>query len=220
MAHASSITLVFNEKEYVVERATLRRWLELEDIKDNIKKAVEIGNNGEIARHIYAFISTALRIEGDFSSLSWQEVSSVFGSLYQINTPTQDFPLLRAKIKDKSVAWDYEGRSWYIWLHLFSSSYGWSGEYIEKLDVDDAIALSQEIIVEEQLAKEWEWALSDRGISYDKASKKSRFTPLERPDWMRMMKEFELPIVKMPKFLLPVGNVVSYRRDKDDPIDA
>ena len=111
MAYASSITLSLDGKEYTVERAALRHWLELEDIKDNIKKAVEIGNSDEIAHHIYAFISTALRIEEDLSSLPWLEVSSVFGLLYQLNTPIHDFPLLRAKIKDKTVAWDYKGRS-------------------------------------------------------------------------------------------------------------
>lgn len=220
MANPSSITLTLGEKEYTVKRATLRHWLELEDIKDNIKKAVEVGNSCDISSHIYAFISTALRIEEDLSSLPWQEVSLAFGSLYQLNTPKHDFPLLRAKIEDKVVAWDYEGRSWYMWLHLFSSSYGWSSEYVGELDVDDAIALSQEIIVEEQLSKEWEWALSDRAVTYDKASKKSRFTPLERPEWMRMVKDFKLPVVKMPKFLLPVGNVVSYRKDENDTLDA
>lgn len=216
MANTSSVTVILNGKEHVVERAPLRAWLELEDIRDNIKKAVEIGNRDDVACHIYSYISTALHIEEDFSSISWIEVSSVFNAIFSLNLPTLDFPLLRSRIKPGQISWDYEGRSWYVWLHLLASAYGWSSEYIAEMDIDDAIALSQEILVEEHLDKEWQWALSERSIKWNKQGK-GTFQPLDRPDWMQPVRDIKIPVFKLPQSILPVGNIIRWT-DDDEPL--
>jgi len=216
VANSSSTTVILNGKEHVVERAPLRAWLELEDIRDSIRKAVEIGNSDDVTSRIYFYISTALHIDEDLSSVSWIEISSIFNAIIIANLPRYDFPLLQSKIKSKYASWDYDGRSWYSCLHLLASEYGWNSEYIADLDVDDAIALTQEILADEQLRKEWEWALSEKSVRWSKQGK-GTFVPLERPDWMRSIKEINLPVAKIPKSILPVGNVIRWNID-DEPL--
>ena len=92
-------------------------------------------------------------------------------------------------------------------------------EYVAELDIDDAIGLVQEINVEDQLNREWEWMLSEKSVSYDKQGK-GKFNELSRPDWMNgavilSKKSKDYPIKRS---MLPVGMVLSW--DNEQPIDA
>jgi hypothetical protein len=105
---------------------------------------------------------------------------------------------------------------------MLSEAYSWSLEYVAELDIDDAIALLQEIATSEQTQREWEWMLSENSISYDKRSGKGSFQKLRRPDWMDRKKAPEKKRhtlgdkIPMKKSMMPVGNVVKWNDGKLD----
>lgn len=108
------------------------------------------------------------------------------------------------KESQKPAPWDYEGRSWFYWSNLFAKAYGWSLEYISELEVNDAFALIQEILTDEQLDKEFTYGLSEIAYPYNSSTKKSVFKPMPRPYWM---KEDIKPLKKFKyaRSLLPMG---------------
>ena len=70
---------------------------------------------------------------------------------------------------------------------------------------EEAVIYIQEIMLDDQFKREWEYSLSGQGMIYNKTTRTSRFRPLTRPKWMVKR---EPTVVKMPRSLLPVGNVV------------
>jgi len=187
-----------DELEYT--RPTLKSWLALQDLGLKLHKAVE--KHDDVAKHCVFYVSTALSIPEDkLENLPWYEVAVALQTIQITNAPKYNFPFLNMRIKDTKECWDYDERTWYIWSHLFAKDYGWSLEYISALDVDDAIALAQEIAVEEQLKKEWEWMTSE--IAYQA---KDGFKELPRPDWMRYSSEPpKIPKIRIRKDFLPSG---------------
>ena len=119
----------------------------------------------------------------------------------------------------KKPVWDYEGRTWYSWVHDLAHAYGWSMEYIAELDIDDASSLLQELIIDDQLEKEFYWMTSEIAYPYNESSKKSEFKPLDRPIWMRdeirSIKEGKDQTVRILKEHLPVGNIIKLYKDTD-----
>jgi len=98
-----------------------------------------------------------------------------------------------------------------------AKSYGWNVEYIAQLDVDDALALVQEISLEEQFDKEWSYSLSEVAYEYDTASKKSKLRTLPRPSWMNVATQAVKEKIEsgqttrqvhIPKSFIPPGIVV------------
>jgi hypothetical protein len=192
--------------EYIPTRSTLKQWLVLQDKQVELYKAMEHRN--DVAKHVVSYVSIALSIpEEDLTDLPWYDVGLVYLTIRNTNTTKFDFPFFNTRVKDKKEVWDYEGRTFYIWAHLFAEEYGWDLEYIANLDVDDAIALAQEIAVEEQLNKEWEWMRSE--IAYQS---KDGFKELPRPDWMRYTrKPPEIPKLKIRKEFMPSGIIYRYQ---------
>ena len=187
------------------ERVRLRDWLKLQDIYEQITNAVDIE---DVADLIQLYISTAL-LDFNIDENSWVETIEVWDDLSQLNRPSLEFPILNSKIKDQVVTWDYEGRTWYLWLHLFSGQYGWDIDYIANLEIDVAIGLMQEILISDQLQREWEWQRSEIAFPYNSATKKQEFKPLDRPVWMQpVFKETDLQLREMPESFRPVGNVI------------
>ena len=192
------------------ERVKLRDWLNLSDLYEEILSAIDIHIIVEL---IDKYISIALK-GFNIEERPWIETVEVLNKIININKPSKEIPSLRSNIEAKKHSWDYPGRTWYFWLHIFAKEYGWKSEYIADLDVDDALGLMQEVIVDDQLNKEWDWMLSEIAYPYDSASKKSIFKPLERPIWMKQVYvEQELPKVKILKAHLPVGNIIRTRDD-------
>jgi len=64
------------------------------------------------------------------------------------------------------------------------------------------------MLVDDQLEKEWEWSLSELAYSYNSSTKKSEFKELPRPDWMDGKEIEEIKLIKIPKSMMPVGQVV------------
>lgn len=193
------------ESEYKYTRSHLKKWLALEDLQVKLNKAVEIHEPDDVAKRCVSIVSTALSIsEAELNERPWYEVGIALLTIRMLEQPKFDFPFLNTKIKDKKDVWDYDQRTWYIWSHLFADKYGWTLEYIADLDVDDAIGLAQEIAVEEQLQREWEWTTSE--IAYQA---KDGFKPLDRPDWMRYSaKPQAMPKMKIRREFMPSGVVV------------
>jgi len=208
----SSSTVVLGGKEYHADRAKLRRWLQLESIREQIARAADREDRSGFTTQFYSYLSVALSVDDDFTQLPWFEVVEAYQNLVSLNSPKLDLPLLHATSSGDRIPWDYEGRVWYSWANLFGRAFGWSLEYISELDVDDAIALLQEIKADEQMDREWQWMLSE--ISYDKRGKHKE---LPRPHWMRgiIIPDNTKP-TKILKSMLPVGNVVRWNETPDD----
>jgi hypothetical protein len=204
-----SSVITLGENEYEVSRAKLKRWLQLEDVHEQIKRAADRKDRSGFTASIYSYLSVALSVEDTFDHLPWYEVVDAYIEISNLNIPSLDLPLLRATGDSEMVSWDYEGRTWYAWANLFAKAFGWTIEYTAELDLDDAIALLQEIRTSDQLDREWEWMLTE--ISYDKHGKHKE---LPRPHWMRGT-IIPDPKTKMKKSFLPVGNVLRWDETPD-----
>ena len=213
MSKSSTVTL--GGKEYKITRAKLRKWLQLEDLREEIARAAD---REDRTNKIYSYLSVALSVDIDFSALPWFEVANAYISAELVNYPQIKFPLLKSAGNAEKAPWNYEGRSWYSWSHTIANSYGWELDYIAELDIDDAIGLIQEINVDEQLSKEWEWALSEKSVVYNRDGK-GVFKELDRPDWMQdtIFMDRTTQIVKIPKSMLPMGNVVRWSDESTEP---
>lgn len=189
------------------KRVNFYNWTKLENLTTKINKAVETEIT-KFPQFVMEYVSTALHIPVFvLSRLPWWATLSLFLFAQQANTPTK-IPLLISnnQIKQKSLSWDYEGRSWNYWSHLFAKEYGWTLEYIKNLDVDTALAHIQEIFTDEQLEQEFMWQMSEIAYPYNKTTKESKFSPLPRPYFMQMQAP-EPKKIRMLKTLVPVGEV-------------
>lgn len=136
----------------------------------------------------------------------------IFSSFYQVlsKSPKLDLPITTpTNEKSKEESWDYDSRTWHLYSHILAKNYGWSLEYISRLDVVDAISKIEEILVDEQLEREFYYGLSEAAYTYDKNSKTSKFNPLPRPHWMRP-KPKQIKKFTIPASMLPVGVVSNY----------
>jgi hypothetical protein len=199
------------------KRLTLRGWAKLDDIRQKIDDEAEAGNYSPIPYLIYDYINTTVLISPSRKA-PWYKVAKLYNEAVSANQPTKAFPLLSTKVKDKQdLPWEYLGRTWYFWVNTLAEKYGWSEKQIGKLDIDDAVGLYQEILIGEQLEKEWGWSLSEIAYPYNSSTKKSRYQPLERPDWMKpvMGKKKPVPKTKILRAMMPQGNVVQLSPDED-----
>ena len=196
-------------REIEIPRARLRTWFELERIRRKIKEASERGEAATVSDLLCVYLSTASGESEDvFASAPWYETAIAFGLVSALNMSTVNFPLFRNTVSTgKEVPWNYEGRDWYEWVHVLALAYGWTLDVISELEIEDGIALLQEVLTDEQLDREWMWSMSENAYEYIPSSKKSKFRPLPRPAWM-------LPLPSMPqsvkirKDMLPVGKVI------------
>jgi hypothetical protein len=140
-----SSTLALGGKDYKVDRARLRRWLQLEDIREKIARAADRRDRAGFIASIYSYLSVALSVQIDFASLPWYEIVEAYAEVVALHQPMFDFPFLHTAGRVNEVSWDYEGRTWYAWSHMLAKEYGWSLDYIAELEIDDAIAHLQEI---------------------------------------------------------------------------
>lgn len=197
-------------KETDIRRLTLKGWAAIDDLRRTIDNLAQEGKWWLVPDIIFQVIEIGCSRKIP-KILFWIDVIKIYNQILERNQPTKLFPILTSKEKGKPLPWEYEGRSWYFWLNLFGDRYGWDEEQISKLEVDTAIGLYQEIVIDDQLRNEWDWGLSEVSRGYDSSSKKSVFHPLPRPDWMRPIapKRQAVKTVKMPAGMIPSGNVVA-----------
>ena len=199
--------VIIGDKTYEVSQLRLKKWVEFESLKENVTSEAKHGNVDGFSEAILSCVSLCVNVE-ELEKVSWMDVASAYAQCQEINQPSIKFPIFLTQIRSrKQIGWDYEGRSWYVWAHLLAKAFNWSLEYIAELVIDDAIALIEEIFVQDQLDKEWEWSLSE--LAYD--GKSGKHKPLPRPNWMSsgyVDKKEELMKTKMPKHMMPVGNII------------
>lgn len=201
------------------KRLNLYGWAKLDSLQRQMKIKAEEGDAQAVADLIFQTIK--LVDNRNCKKMFWLDAINLLSEIQYANLPSKNFPMLSVKKKEKGdpLPWEYEGRSWYFWLNIFSTNYGWSEKQIMELDIDSAIGLYQEILIEEQLRQEWEWGLSEVSYSYDKNTKKSKFNKLPRPDWMLPIAPKVRKPVKKTKILrafMPQGSVVSLMGGEDE----
>lgn len=200
-----------NGKLYTPVRLKLRRWIEFEHIQQEIGKAIRDQNVEEYERKLCILISFVLEVsEEEILHAPWYEQAQAYTEITNVNQ-VKRIPIVQPSHESgRPVPWDYEGRTWFWWIHILSKNYGWSIAQVEELDIDEATALLQEILVEEQLRKEWEWSLTEIAYPYNSTTKKSVFHPLDRPAWMRGVAGVPLPAqkVRFHKHMIPVGRII------------
>jgi len=111
----------------------------------------------------------------------------------------------RREKEEERERWEYDGRYVIQWIDLLAKEYGWTYDYISNLDINLVAHLIQEILVNDQLEKEWQYSLTEIAYKYDSGSKKSSLVPLNRPYWMRKEADAVIKTTKIKKSLLPHG---------------
>lgn len=210
-----SVSFIVDGKTYSVSKIGLRKWLELEETSKHIIDFMRDKNIVEVVNSMCSYLSCVIDVE-NIRSAFWREVAEAYIKINILCIPSIDLPFLHGKIEDRKDGWDYDERSWYLWSHLLASHYGWSLEYISELDFNDALALLQEIFVEDQLKKEWEWSLTEIAYPYNKVTEKSEYRPLPRPSWMSGKApsiEATKP-VRIPAGMMPVGIVMKWESNE------
>lgn len=190
-------------------RLTLRGWASLDDLRRSIDKSAKEENWSAIPDLIFRTIE--LCVDNFDRESFWMDAAQLYDESIKANEPTKQFPILTTKDKSKPLPWEYEGRSWFFWLHTLAKNYGWGAEEIGKLDLDDAIGLYQETLIDDQLDKEWDYGLSEIAYPYNSSTKKSVFKPMERPSWMKPIAPKNTPVrkTKIPVASMPIGNIVN-----------
>jgi len=195
----------------LISKAKFRKWLELEDIRSQITDAARQGKSDMVSLLLCSYLSAAI-CHGKWGKLPWETVLNDYAFATGIHSPIEEFRIFSAKAKN--TGFRINNSSWYSWATLLAKEYGWTLEYIAKLDIEDAISLIQEVLYNEQLRKEWEWALSERAIHYDAKSKTGKFKPLDRPDWMKPkkgeVKAIDVPKTKIRADMIPPGIVIRW----------
>jgi hypothetical protein len=187
-----------------------RRWVRLEEQKNKILRAVEESSD-EFPNHLFDFLSTALYLPSHyFRRADWTKIVIAFYkslSILSYKTTLALFEPSKENKKDDIVSWDYAGRAWHLYAHMIAAQYGWSLEYISNLRLPVVLPLIQEILLEDQLTKEFQWTMSERSSYYDDKAKVSKANPLPRPDWMNKHIDpaKELKVTKIPVGMMPMG---------------
>lgn len=194
-----------NQVTYDVKRLKFRRWLELEALYNEVTRSATADN-------VCKYVSVALSVSvEELQDLPWIEVATAFFTAVQINNSIEKLPIHTAAISNqKTPPYDYPGRTFYALAHSIAKSYGWTIEYIAEMEVDDVFKFIQEIQIDEQQEREWDWDLSDRAFSYEETSKKYKYNPLPKPNWMESnidVSHFAKP-GDIPETFKPVGNVI------------
>jgi len=213
----TTVKIKIGNKEASLGRLTLKGWAALEEFRKTIGESLLNKDYEAMFMGMQKFIEQTLQTPPNiqWDSIGWEEFSEIFKIAEQINAPRLNFPILMETKGSDPLPWEYNGRSWYFWVNVFASNYGWGEDIISKLDIDDAIGLYQEILISDQMKKEWDWGLAEVAYPYNKATKRQEFKPLNRPKWMMAgVKPPKPKIIKIPKNLMPVGNVISYDSEK------
>lgn len=179
-----------------------RKWVSLENHKKSIAEAVE---GSEFPDEVLAYLSTAFGNKGWDKKFWKTPVFSMMEGFQKFNP--KDLPILNAPKSKKEPDWEYEGRTWNHFSHLLAESYGWTLEYIGKMDVNEALGHIQEILTSEYLRQEFTHSLSEVAYVYNKTTKKSDYKPMPRPYWMRPASK-PTQQIKIRRDMLPMGHMV------------
>lgn len=203
-------------KSYSISRLKLREWLILNTKQIKISESLERHDANGWSDAVCSCLSFVLKLSIDeVLTAPWYEVVIALNEINTINALTIKLPFLEVKSKPTKTEIDYENRMWFQIAHTLAKNYGWKLSDIAELDVDDASAMLQEILFDEQLRREWEYSLTEIAYPYDPSTKKSVFKPLQRPAWMIVSMKPTIPQrMKIPVDYFPQGYVIRYEPDK------
>lgn len=192
-----------------VKKLNFGEWLVSEQMRADIVESAKLTLDlpDQIFKYFGYMINPIINII--FEKISWETSILMLVELFDISKKDIQIPLTRhqgKKEKEEEISWNYRGRAGYYLIHLLAKSYGWVDTYIRSLSVKDGLAYVQEILVDDQLEREFYYSLSEIAYPYNKNTKKSEFKAMPRPIWMKNeAPKFET--IKIPKNLLPVGVV-------------
>lgn len=224
------VELSLGGNSYSVTRPKLRKWLSIEKIRQKTIESAE-RKDGRFVNLLLSYLSALLSIPTeDIENVPWYEIAEGYYYASLECYPKLDLSIISPRKREKQDGmpdpWEYDERVWYSWCNLIAKSYGWNIEYIAELDVDDGIALIQEINLDIQFRKEWEWSLSEIAWAEDKMTKKMKLTPLPRPYWMRTASRFtadkittSTPTIKVKPSFLPAGVVITDEQNRNKTIN-
>lgn len=202
--------MVASGEAVYVPRARLGTHLQLARLESKI---VDNRDPQGLARLVTEYVDRA----GLSSIEDPYELLEAFIALRALNAWQWVLPWLEGRDGNPNVPrepYDYEGRSWAIWIHRLGSRYGWSRKEILDLWPEEAAAYIQEILVAEYYETEDRRALSEVSYRYDKGSNTSRFIP--RPKHLWMVDTGPPESVKVHPRYLPVGNVIDLTAEESD----
>lgn len=205
-----SIEVTLEGQPLECERGRLGVHLELGEILDLYQEGVMARSSEGVRRAITSYLEVGTKLNSKvIESLSFVEAGEAFLQLQSFNQLRFFPPFLSGEDEPRpdreAPPWDYKGRDLHVWIHTIASTYAWSREEILGLVPEEAVIYIQEIMLDDQFRREWEYSLSGQGMVYNKTTRTSRFRPLPRPRWMVKR---EPTIIRMPRSLLPVGNVI------------
>lgn len=184
-----------------MRKPKFRKWVTLVNAQKTIQDSVE---TGEFPEKVFAYLSLC----GKRGEGAWKNTVLTLAQAFQYNYVEITVPIIKdAPQGSKESDWSYAGRDWAYYSHVLANAYGWTVEYISRLEVQEAFSYIQEILVSEQLEQEFQHALSEVSYHYNKTTKKSDYKPLKRPYFMRPAMQ-PLKKVKMKRSLLPVGLII------------
>jgi hypothetical protein len=213
-----SVTVSLDGHEYEIHRARLGVYLQIQEAAERIDDASKGGDNRSISDALFAFLQISipeLTFE-QFHASDWIQLIYAYSQIHGLNSFDIDFALMKfqdSNDKGLPVPWEYPERLRYFWIHMIASAYHWSREAIEHLWPEDAVAFIQEILAHQHYDREFQHSLSKVSYSYDQATKRSKYQPLQKPAWMIARDPKQL-ITRMPKALMPIGEVV-YPEDEE-----
>jgi hypothetical protein len=202
------IEIQVGTETHTVEKAHLKKWLQLTKIYERFLKVNKTSTYSDMAEVIYEYLDVALSQESfDWSKQSWIDTIKCFIAISVLNAPDLVTPMMRVQQSpDKEEPpWEYPERLWYFWATIFASKFGWSLEYIAELEIEDAFGLIQEIQMNDQFELESRWQMTEIAYQYNDATKKSEFKPYPRPDWM--LPKVEIKKIPILRSMLPLGVV-------------
>lgn len=197
-----------------------KEWIELEDRRIEIDRASDRSTD-EFPKLVTGFLSDALKVpRWVWARLPWAEVWASYVGVSAVLSFKGYLPIVSLPTDEKFTkpVWDYPSRTWYFYANLIAHAYGWSLKDIANLSVFDGMACVEEILLNEQMEREFQWSMSEASVSYDEKSKTSKPNPLPRPYWMKQAKPDEpppIPRFKIPARLMPMG-VVNYEALPDE----
>ena len=211
----SSIRVTIDGREVEIRRARLGHFLDLERHSSAFYEAVKKRDSGAAVSALLAYLKEALPEEIDLSSLPWFEITNLFLYIGSLNMLPSNIPLLKSLARDSAkVPWDHKERPFIMWIHIIASTYGWSLTEIRSLWPEEAAIYVQEILLDEQLDREWDHMLSPVAHSADKSGK-DVYKRLQRPSWMAPRPRKQ----KLLRKTLPQGHIINISGIKEVDLD-
>lgn len=186
-------------------RGRLGLHLELGESLDEYFKAVGARDSARAWRALTAYLDLATGQPGLGNRASFEELGIAAPQLWALNRLQFFPPFLEDPQEFPEPPWTHQWRRLVVWVHKIATAYGWSRSEILGLSPEEAVIYIQEILIGDQLDREWEYGLSGAGRRYNARTRKSHFEPLLRPPWMIDKKSAE---VQIPISSLPQGRVI------------